>query len=260
MNDYTLITGATSGIGKELAKLFALNDDNLLLIARNEEALKDLENELKALNDKINVHIKPLDLTLETASSDLYSYAIQNNYNVTKLVNNAGYGDHNAFLTANYEKQIKMIELNIVALVKLCYLFGNQMKKNKKGKILNVASVAGYLIGPYMANYYATKNYVLSFSLALREELKRDNITVTTLCPGPTKTSFEVRAEMKSKTMFHTLKVNEASYVAQKAFKAMNKGKGIVDTGFVSKMGHFSSRLFSRRIIAKACKKINGAV
>ena len=182
-----LITGASSGIGKELAREFAKRGHNLLLTARREDLLQELKEELEG-EYQCNVLYYACDIAKDPKA--LYDYCRENGLGVSVLVNNAGYGDYGAFMEADLDKLLGMIELNNKALVALTYYFLPEMKEAGNGHILNTGSVASFLPGPYMAVYYATKAFVLSFSMALREELKDDDIHVSVLCPAPTKSDF----------------------------------------------------------------------
>ena len=182
-----LITGASSGIGKELAKQFAIRGYCLVLVARRQELLESLQEEL--INEyKVDVKYFVCDIAMNP--KDVYNYCKENNIKIDILVNNAGYGDYGKFIDCDLDKALGMIELNNSALVSLTYYFIHDMKENGYGHILNVGSVASFVSGPYMAVYYATKAFVMSFSMAIRQELKKDNIHVSVLCPGPTKTEF----------------------------------------------------------------------
>ncbi|MBO5373057.1 MAG: SDR family oxidoreductase [Lachnospiraceae bacterium] len=194
---YTLVTGASGGIGMELAKEFARNGHNLIIAARTSDKLEMLKTDLEKKHN-IEVEVFVADLSCEEERNRLYSYTQSHNMEVEILVNNAGFGDSNAFLDAAWERQRNMVELNNLALMHLTYLYGNEMKKRGCGKILNLSSVAAFSAGPYMSIYYASKGFVLSFSEAIHEELKGSGVTVTALCPGPTATGFEKNAEMKN--------------------------------------------------------------
>lgn len=219
-----LISGASSGIGKELARIHASNGGNVVLVARRGAELESLRTELQ---DKyqVTVSIFQQDLSKEGAAKFVYEFCKEKNLEIEYLMNNAGFGGHGNFVDRPLEKDIEMIHLNIQALVELSHLFLQDMKKRKSGKILNTASTAGYLPGPLQATYFATKAFVVSFTKGISHELKPYGITVTALCPGPVKTEFEFVAGMGNGEMF---KNGATAYsTALKGYKAMMKGKRI---------------------------------
>lgn len=254
---YTLITGASGGIGKELAELFAKDGHNLILIARNEKKLLGVKKKLETRYG-IRVVVIVLDLSKQNAAEKLHAYTTQKQYVVDHLVNNAGFGDWGEFLEADWERQNEMVQVNLFALMRLTYLYGRDMKKQRKGRILNVASVAAFCAGPYMSVYYASKAFVLSFSQAIHEEVKEYGVSVTALCPGPTKTGFETTAQLKNSKMFTLLPVESAKAVAKCGYKAMRKGQPLAYSGLVTKYGNVASRIVSKRIARKFAKQING--
>ena len=184
-----LITGASSGIGLELAKCFAADRYNLILIARNTVALEKLADELRR-EHKVKAHVLTADLSKPESPSEIFAQAGRAGLVVDVLVNNAGFGLHGSFAELPLPRQLEIIQVNIATIVALTGLFLPAMIERTRGGILNVGSVAGFLPGPNMAVYYATKSFVLSFSEALHEELRGTNICVTNLCPGPTETNF----------------------------------------------------------------------
>ncbi len=224
MKKIALITGASSGIGKELARIHASKNGDLILIARRTEELELLKKELEEKH-AIKVWIFVKDLTSKNAAKEVYEFTKSNQLDVDYLFNNAGFGGHGFFVDRPIAKDLEMIELNISALVELSHLFLQDMKKRKAGKILNTASTAGFLPGPLQATYFATKAFVVSFSEALAHELKPHNISVTALCPGPVKTEFEKTAGMTGGNLFE--KAASAKSTAEKGYRAMEKGKVI---------------------------------
>lgn len=254
---YTLITGASGGIGKEFAELFAKDGHNLILVARNEKKLLSVKKKLETRYG-IRIVVIVLDLSKQNAAEKLHAYTAQKQYVVDHLVNNAGFGDWGEFLKADWERQNEMIQVNLLALMRLTYLYGRDMKKKKKGRILNVASVAAFCAGPYMSVYYASKAFVLSFSQAVHEELKQYGVSVTALCPGPTKTGFEAAACLKNSKMFTLLPVESAKAVAKCGYKSMQKGHPLAYSGLVTQWGNVASRIVSKRVARKFAKQING--
>ncbi|MDJ0625449.1 MAG: SDR family oxidoreductase [Candidatus Caenarcaniphilales bacterium] len=248
-----LITGASSGIGYELAKIFAKNKINLVLVARNGVKLKNLkkeiEEEAEKKNYQISVSIIVADLSATNSPEKVFNQLQKDDISIDYLVNNAGFGVFGKFQDTDINKEQKMINLNILSLTKLTKLFLPQMLEKKKGKIMNVASTAAFQPGPLMAVYFASKAYVLFFSEALSKELKGTGITVTALCPGPTESKFQEEASMKnSKVMKKKLVSSEK--VAKYGYKAMFKGKKVAIQGLRNKMLAFSVRLFPRSLVS----------
>jgi short-subunit dehydrogenase len=224
-----LITGASSGIGKELARIHASNGGNVVLVARREAELESLRSELEE-KYKVDVSIFHQDLSKEGAAKDVYEFCKERNIEIEYLMNNAGFGGHGNFVDRPLDKDVEMIHLNIQTLVELSHLFLQDMKKRKSGKILNTASTAGYLPGPLQSTYFATKAFVVSFTKGISHELKPHGITVTALCPGPVKTEFEFVAGMGNGEMFKN--AASAYSTALKGYNAMMKGKRICISDF----------------------------
>jgi short-subunit dehydrogenase len=219
-----LITGASSGIGKELARIHASKGGNVVLVARRGAELESLRSDLED-KYKIEVAIFQQDLSKAGAAKNVYEFCKEKNIEIEYLMNNAGFGGHGNFVDRPLVKDVEMIHLNILALVELSHLFLQDMKKRKSGKILNTASTAGYLPGPLQATYFATKAFVVSFTKGISHELKPHGISVTALCPGPVKTEFEFVAGMGNGDMF---KNGATAYsTALKGYNAMMKGKRI---------------------------------
>ncbi len=259
-NNTALITGATTGIGYELTKLFANDGFNLVLVARNEERLSAIKSDL---SEKYGISIKTIakDLSLPESSQAIYDELEKESIMIDILVNNAGFGLHGFFCETDIEMELKMIRLNIIALTHLTKLMLKDMISSDGGKILNVASTAGFIPGPLMAVYYATKAYVLSFSDALSNELSGTGITVTVLCPGPTKTEFANVANTNNTTLFNTafMKVMSAEKVARIGYRALMKGESTVIAGFMNKLIIQSAvRTSPRKIVAKITRWLNG--
>ena len=252
-----LITGASGGIGKELAKVFAENDFNLVLVARSETKLAALKKELVEKHG-VRVTVILQDMTEGNATDKIVKQLGEANIQVDVLVNNAGFGDNAGFLDSNWEKQKQMVELNILALMRMTYVFGNQMRERGKGRILNLSSLAAFFSGPYMSVYYASKAFVLSFSEAVGAELKGTGVTVTALCPGPTTTGFESAAGLEGSKMFTFMKPQTAEAVARSGYKACIAGKPILYHGAATRLGSFSTRLVPRCLARNIAKKING--
>lgn len=248
MKDVVLITGASGGIGKELAKLFAKDGHDLVLVARNEKTLNDVSNELSN-KFGISTMIIPKDLSLPTAADEIFDELKKRSIVLDTLVNNAGFGSYGAFIKTDLKISIEMIQVNIMALTHLTRLFVPEMVKNGKGNILNVASLAAFPPGPYMNVYYSTKSYVLSFSVALNEELKGTGVSVTALCPGPTSTNFQKRIGLTSAETF-SIKSMSAEKVAMIGYNGMKKHKTIILPGRINKLTAFMLRFVPQKTAA----------
>lgn len=224
-----LVTGASSGIGRDMARILAKLNYNLILVARNEDGLTKIKNELETENNKINITIYPMDLNIKENCYKLY----ENEKNIDVLINNAGFGLFGEFAETDLEKEINMINTNITAVHILTKLYLKEMVKENKGHILNVASIAGFMPGPLMATYYATKNYVVSLTRAIRKELRKNKskVKISLLCPGPVDTNFNNVANVKFKIPGLT-----SEYVAKYAIKKMQKGKLIIIPGTLIKI------------------------
>ncbi len=227
MKNVALITGASSGIGKELACIHASKNGDLVLVARREEELLALKTELEQTY-KVAVEVFVCDLMRPHAANEVFEFVQSKNIQVEVLMNNAGLGGYGNFNERELSKELDMIQLNIVALTELTHLILPQMVARKSGKILNTASTAGFMPGPLQSVYFATKAFVVSFSQGIAFELQGKGITVTALCPGPVKTGFESAAGMSGSGLFE--KSASASSTAMKGYRAMEKGKMIVIT------------------------------
>ena len=257
MGDYVLITGATSGIGREFVKLFALDGYNIVLTSTSKELLDKEKKELENKYKDIKIYTIAKDLSKEDSAKEIYEELEKEKINVSILINNAGFGDFGKLVDSDIEKNNNLLMVNNNSLVKLSYYFGKAMAKRKKGKILNVGSIAAFQGGPYMATYYASKAFVVSFSEALREELKNDNVVVSCLCPGPTRTNFEKNANLQKSYMFKKMDTCSAEYVARIGYNALMKGKSLVTSGFPNKIVVFLTRLSPRIINATVSGWIN---
>lgn len=253
MKKVALITGSSSGIGKELARIHASKGGDLILVARRGDELEKLKIELeKDFGTKSVIIVADL-MTLE-GPSFVYKEVKSQNIFVEYLFNNAGLGGYGNFHERSLQKEKEMIQLNINALVELTHLFLADMIERKKGKILNTSSTAGFLPGPLQTTYYATKAFVNSFSAGLDQEIRRHGITVTALCPGPVKTGFEAAAGMEGSNLFRNAAT--ASSTAQKGYRAMEKGKLQVITDLPMKFGiKFLLPFVPDRMILKMIEK-----
>ena len=256
MRKTALITGASSGIGYELSKVFAKNGYHLVLVSRNTEKLKIISEEIKKQHD-VQVKVISRDLGKSTAPQELHDEVTADGINIAVLVNNAGIGTHGKFTETSTEKHKDLIQLNITSLTLLCKLFGADMVKSGSGGILNVASTAAFQAGPLMSTYYASKAYVLLLSEAIKNELKQDNVTVTVLCPGPTQTEFFKRSDMIGTRLERSPCIMSAAKVAEIGFSGLLKGKTVVIPGLINKLMAFSVRLAPRRIVTAMASSLN---
>lgn len=252
-----LITGASSGIGWELAKCFAADGARLVLTARNTEALQSLADELRR-PDKLEVFVLTADLSLPETPERIFKELQGRGIMVDVLVNNAGFGAWGKFAGLPLPRQLEMLQVNITALTQLTGLFLPGMVQRQRGGILNVASVAGFLPGPGMAVYYATKACVLSFTEALAVELAGTNVTVSALCPGPTITNFDKAAHIhKAERKIRMVRMS-AKAVAAHGHRAFRKGQVVAVPGLQNRLLVFLTRLSPRSIIRKTAGKFNG--
>lgn len=249
-----LITGASSGIGYELAKEFAQAGNNLVLVARTVKTMEELANKLKT-EFKIQVEIIGADLSIESETKKVFDLVQDKKIKIDYLINNAGFGDFAFFHEADWSKLNKMIQLNITSLTYLTKLFLPDMIAQKSGRIMNVASTAAFIPCPLMDVYAATKHYVLAFSEALANEVKDKGITVTALCPGATSSGFQDAAAMRESGFMKQNFVSSAS-VAKFGFKAMMNGKTVAIPGFMNKLTAFATRLLPRNLVTKSARKV----
>ncbi|MDR3610842.1 MAG: SDR family oxidoreductase [Ignavibacteriaceae bacterium] len=250
-----LITGASGGIGYEIAMLFARNGYNLVLIARSEDKLGKISAELEE-KYIITCNVIAADLSIPSAPAEIFKITEEEGLKIDVLVNNAGFATYGPFIESKLNSELEMLQVNIAAVTQLSYLYGKSMAKNGGGKILNVASTAAFQPGPLMAVYYASKAYVLHFSEAISNELNASNVTVSVLCPGPTKTDFQDRAKMQKSRLFKLSKVMDASSVALCGYKGLMQGKTIIIPGIQNKILARSIRLFPRKAVTFMARKI----
>ena len=250
-----LITGASGGIGYELAKLFAHDHHNLVLVARNGAKLAQFADELQR-QFGISVKTVALDLAPAPAPQFLFDQLQREGIAVDILVNNAAYGKFGEFASVPLEESLGQIQLNITALTTLTKLFLGPMRERCSGKILNVASIAGFQPGPLMAVYYASKAYVILFSEALANELAGSGVSVTCLCPGPTDTGFQGRAGIESTVLFRALRPMEAKAVARDGYRGLMKGKTLVISGFRNWVLAETVRFTPRKLVSAISRKV----
>jgi len=249
-----LITGASSGIGRELARLFAADKSNLVLVARRQEKLEQLAAELRR-DHGAEVRVLAKDLAEPHRPQAIFAALAAESATVDVLVNNAGFGAAGSVAGLPPEKQQDMIQVNVTALTQLTRLFLPGMIQRRSGGILNVGSTAGFQPGPYMAVYYATKAYVLSFTEALAEELIGTGVRVTCLAPGPTATEFAAAADLEHKLLFR-LGTVDARTVAQAGYRGFRRGRLLVIPGPRNKLGVLAVRFVPRAWVRKVVKRL----
>lgn len=250
-----LITGASSGIGLELARLMAADKIDLVLVARSADKLSTLADELKSKHG-IAVDVLALDLAADNAGERLFADLAGKP--IDYLVNNAGFGDFGAFSERDWSKLQQMLQLNINSLTQLTHLLLPDMLAKGQGKIMNVASTASFQPGPWMAVYYASKAYVLSFSEALSYELRKTGVTVTTLCPGATQSGFQALAEMENSKLVRGKNLPTAAAVAAYGYKKMQAGAGVSVHGLLNWLMVQSLRFTPRALVLRVVDLISG--
>ena len=250
-----LITGASAGLGEQFAHLFARDGHDVVLVARSAARLEPVAERLRL--HKITPHVLAEDLSRPGAAARLYDAVKAKGLEVSALVNNAGYGSTGAFLDLPVEQEAEMVQLNCTALLELCHRFGHDMRARKTGRILNIASTAGFQPGPYMATYYATKAFVVSFSEALAHELKDSGVTVTCHCPGATATQFAGRAGNDSSRLFQRPGIAKAEDVAAHAYEAMMQGEVLSVHGLLNWVAMQSVRVSPRAVLRSIAAALN---
>lgn len=234
-----LITGASSGMGRDMAKILSQNGYDLILVARDEKRLEEVKKQLKT-----ETKIVAMDISKEENCKKIY----EENKDIDILINNAGFGDCGHFEETSLDKDIQMIHTNIIAYHILTKLYLKEMIKKDSGKILNVASIAGFMPGPLMTTYYSTKNYVVRFSESIREELRRkkSKVQISILCPGPVDTNFNKVAEVE-----FALKGLSSEYVAKYAINKFFKGKFYIVPGWKIKLARIGAKLAPASLVAR---------
>ena len=249
-NKTALITGASSGLGYDLASVFAENGYNIVLVARNREKLLALANQARQMFG-VSAHVISKDLARPTAPIEIFKELQTRGINVDVLVNNAGYGLLGQFGYSNSDDQLNMLDVNVMAPVRLTTLFLPGMLVKGRGRILNIASTAGFQPGPFMTGYYASKTFIVNFSVGLAEELKDRGVTVSVLCPGPMATGFRTRAGIRQPAFLASLADIDSRVVARNGFEGLMAGKVIVVPGILNKLGTLAGRVFPMTIVAR---------
>ena len=252
-----LITGASSGIGYELACIFAADNYNLVLIDKNEEKLTQISQEFP---QKYNVSVKILakDLSIPASRDEIFATIQQASIQVDILVNNAGFGTYGLFYQTDLNAELDMIQVNAACVTHLTKLFVKDMVKRGYGKILNVASTAAFQPGPMMTVYFATKAYVLSFSEAIANELEGTGVTVTVLCPGPTASGFQQAAAMEDAKIANSARMMDTRTVAQIGYRGLMANKTVVIPGVMNRILAQSIKFSpSRKLVAKIVRDMH---
>lgn len=250
-----LITGASSGIGMGLAKLFAADGSDLVLVARREDRLNELAEKLKSEHG-IEVHVLPKDLSKKTSPKEIFNHLKKEKIEIDVLVNNAGFGSRGMVSELDTDLQVDMVQVNAAALTHLTSLFLPGIIERGQGGILNVGSLAGFQPGPYLAVYFATKAYVLSFTEALAEEISNPNIKISCFAPGPVKTEFGEKSDLEDSLLFK-LSLMDLEPAVKAGYEGFRKGKTIVIPGLKQQIVPFLNRFTPRLIVRKIAKKLN---
>lgn len=247
----TLITGAASGLGLEFAKLYAKDNNNLLLVDINEEKLNNVKKELSNYNVIVDSIVA--DLTKKEELVKVYNYTKEKDYFVSNLVNSAGFGDRTDFIDMDIDKQMAMTDVDCNALLYFSRVFLENMLKHDEGHIINISSIAGFMPGPYMCTYHACKAYVLLLGEAISHEIRKTNVKLLTLCPGPFLSNFV--KEAGNDYTFKKIKPMTAEYVAMFGYKKSIKGKKLAIVGFKNRLTVFACRFFPRSMVTSVSAK-----
>lgn len=251
-----LVTGASAGLGRELAQLFAADGHDVVLVARSVAKLEALASELTTAHG-VRAHVIAVDLGEASAPATLLEQVGARGLTIDFLVNNAGFGSNGAFLDLDLGREIEMVDLNVRALVELTHRFARPMRQRGFGRVMNIASTAGFQPGPYMATYYASKAFVVSFTEALAYELAGTGVSVTCHCPGATATEFAKVAGNDKTRLFQRSGVADAKSVALHAYRAMMKGDVLSIHGALNWIGMQSVRFAPRAMIRSIAAGLN---
>ena len=255
MKKTALITGASSGIGYELTKLFARDRYNLVLVARSESKLQQIASEL---TEQYGIAVKVIakDLALPSSPEEIWQELQTEAITIDVLVNNAGFATYGFFVETELQPELNMMQLNMVTLTHLTKLFLPEMLARQTGKILNIASTAAFQPGPLMAVYYATKAYVLSFSEALANELQGTGVTVATLCPGPTKSGFQAKANMENSKLVKDKQIMDAKKVASIGYQGLINNQTVIIPGLQNKLLALVVRFIPRNLLTRIVRSM----
>jgi uncharacterized protein len=250
-----LITGASSGIGLEFAKLFAADGSDLVIVARREERLKEIAGELSSTHG-ITVHVLAKDLSKPKAPEEIFSHLNKENIQIDVLVNNAGFGKKEVFSETDKDIHLDMLQVNVTALTHLTKLFLTGILERGYGGILNVGSLAGFQPGPNLAVYFATKAYVLSFTEALAEENDNPNIKISCFAPGPVRTEFGEKSELDDSLLFK-ISLMDSEPAVKAGYEGFRNGKVIVIPGLKQQIVPLMNRFTPRFLVRKLAKRLN---
>jgi short-subunit dehydrogenase len=254
--DTALITGASGGIGEELARMLAAGGADVVLVARSADKLAALAAEL-AREYSVKAVVIAQDLSARDAADRIDAELAARGIAIDILVNNAGFATHGPFVETPAAEDARLLQVNVVALTMLTKKLLPAMVRRGRGRLLNVASTAAFQPGPLMAVYYASKAYVLSFSEALTSETSGTGVTVTCLCPGPTETGFQDRAGMRQSKLFSSLSVMSARDVAAAGYDGMMAGRALVIPGFSNKLGAQITRVMPRAVVRRVVRRLH---
>jgi hypothetical protein len=255
MKNTALITGASGGIGREFALVHARKGGDLVLVARSEERLRQLQEEVSR-EYGVEAMIFAKDLSRPETAEEIYRHLIETGTEVEVLINNAGFGGYGFFHETDWDTEAQMIDLNVRSLTHLTKLFLPAMIARGSGRVINLGSTASFGPGPLMAVYFATKNYVLAFSEAVANEVAGTGVTVTALCPGPTASGFQAGADIENSKLVKGKKLPTAGEVAEYGYRAMEKGKRVAVPGLKNKLLAASVRFAPRRMVAAITRKL----
>jgi uncharacterized protein len=256
MTETALVTGASGGIGEDIARLLAADRRNVVLLARSVGKLQALADALRRAHN-ITASVVVQDLSQPSAADAVAEALARQNLTIDILVNNAGFGTRGPFATADASETVRMLNVNIVALTMLTRHLLPGMIERRRGRILNVASTAAFQPGPFMAVYYASKAYVLSFSEALSTETEGTGVTVTCLCPGPTQTGFQSRAKVEQVRLLRVFNAMSSADVARAGYEGMMAGRAIVVPGLMNKFGAQVNRISPRSLSRRVTRYLN---
>lgn len=259
MGTAALVTGASSGIGYDLARILAADRHDLVLVARSADRLRALADELAARHG-IRALALPADLSDPAAPTAIMSALGERAVSIDILINNAGFGTYGPFASSDPARELAMLQVNIVSLVHLTRLVLPGMLERRAGRVLNVASTAAFQPGPLMAGYYASKAFVLHFSEALANELRGSGVTVTALCPGPTRTNFQVAAEMRASRLVRGPLMMDSLPVARAGYEAMLRGRPLIIPGLPNRIMSLAVRVLPRRLVTRMVRRFQDRV
>jgi hypothetical protein len=254
MEKTALITGASSGIGYELSKLFAADGYNLVLVARSGQKLSEIASDLTQTYG-VRTTVLAKDLSDPASPDEIFATLQAQFIGVDVLVNNAGFGTYGPFAKIDWAEELRMVQVNVISLTHLTKLFLPGMIERRSGRILNVGSTGSFAPGPLMAAYCATKAYVLSLSEAISEEVRGTGVSVTALCPGVTRTGFQARANVEH-TQLTSSSMMSAQQVAETGYTALMRGQAVVVPGFVNQLLAFSVRITPRWLTRRIARRL----